>query len=159
MAEAQELASDGFWAVAYSGAAPSQPVLVQNLTPHGSDYFILDFQKKNRSTGRMAVNRDTGVVDVAVGIEVEGEELPAFIVPADVQKWITPEITLSDGRKVHAPTTTPTVVVLWQHCRESQSMLQPFYWLRWPTSGLFLRVDGQFFDRLTPTDGMPPRVA
>jgi hypothetical protein len=158
-AEAQELAADSFWGAAYVGATARQAVLVQNLTPGGSHYFLIDFQKNNRSTGRMVVNRDTGIVDIAAGIEDEGDELPKFIDPTDVHDRITPEVTLADGRKVRTPTEEPTIVVLWQHCRESQTMLQPFYWLRWLASGLFLRVDGEFFDRLTPTDGMPDRVA
>ena len=158
-AEAQELAVDGFWGVAYSGATASEAVLVQNLTPGGSHYFLVDFQKNNRSTGRMVVNLDTGIVDIAAGIEDEGDELPKFTKPTDVQDRITPEVTLADGRKVRTPTGAPTIVVLWQHCRESQTMLLPFYWLRWTDMGLFLRADGDFFDRLTPTDGMPLRVA
>ena len=39
------------------------------------------------------------------------------------------------------------------------SMLLPFYWLQWRAFGLFVRVDGLVSDRLTPTDGMPVRVA
>jgi hypothetical protein len=158
-AEARELATDGFWGVAYAGATLRLTVLVRNLTPRQNDYFVVDFHKNNRSTGRMVVNSDTGIVDAATGVEVDGEELPEFIAPADVRSRIKSEVTLNDGRKVRPPKEAPVVVVLWQHSRESQTMLQPFYWLRWPHSGLFLRADGEFFDRITPTDGMPHRVA
>jgi len=159
-AEAQELAADSFWRVAYSGASPTLSVQVKNLTPGGRNYFVVDFQKGGRSTGRMVVNSKTGVVDLATGIELEADELPKFIVPTDVRRQLTPDVLLNDGKKVHIPTDEPTSVdVVWQHCLESQSMLLPFYWVRWKNSGLFLRVDGEFFDRLTPTDGTPPRAA
>jgi len=158
-AEARELALDDFWKVAYDGASLRLTVLVRNLAPRGKDYFIVDFQKNNRSTGRMVVNSDTGIVDAATGIEVDGEELPEFIAPTDVRSRIKPDVTLNDGRKVRTPAEPPTVVVLWQHCQESQTMLQPFYWLKWTSIGLFLRVDGEFFDRMTPTDGTPQRAA
>jgi hypothetical protein len=159
LAEAQELAADSFWGVAYSGASARLTLLVRNLTPGESDYFIVDFQKNNRSTGRMVVNRDTGIVDVATGIEAEGEELPEFIAPADVRNRMPPDVILRNGKKVPTPKEPPTIVALWQHCRESQTMLRPFYWLQWKDGGLFLRVDGKSFDRLKPTDGMPDRVA
>ena len=158
-AEAQQLAADSFWATAYAGAVPRLTVLVRNLTPKQRDYFLVDFQKNNKSTGRMIVNRDTGVVDVATGIENEGEELPDFIVPSDVRSRIKPEVILDDGRRIPTPAGTPTIVLLWQHCLESQSPLRPFYWIQWTGTGLFLRVDGAFFERLTPTDGMPHRLA
>jgi hypothetical protein len=160
VAEAKELAADSFWRSAYSGAAPTLSVPVENLTPGGTSYFIVDFQKGGRSTGRMVVNSKTGVVDLETGIEVEGEELPKFIVPTDVRMRLTPEVVLKNGKKVNIPTTDATsVVVVWQHCRESHSMLQSFYRVRWPTYELFLRVDGEFFDRLTPTDGSSHSVA
>src|SRR5581483_4178504 len=116
---------------------------------------IVDFQKSGRSTGRMLVNRKTGIVDVATGIENDADELPPFISPTEARSKVSPDIVLDDGRTVHPPAGVPTLVLLWQHSRESQSPFLPFYWLRWTSLGVFLRVDGRFFDRLTPTDGMP----
>jgi hypothetical protein len=160
IAEAEELVADKFWRAAYDRAVPALTVLVRNLNPAGHDYFIVNFRKQDLSTGRMVVNRLTGVVEVATGVEIEGEALPEFIAPTEVGRRLKEaEVVLEDGRIVHLPSGAPTIVVLWQHCRESQTMLQPFYWLQWSTLGLFLRTDGRFFDRLTPTDGMPIRVA
>jgi hypothetical protein len=159
ISEATELAADDFWKAAFAGAVPTLTVAVRDLTPGGTDYFLIHFQKGGRSTGLMLVNRKTGIVDASTGIEKDGEELPAFIPPTQARSKVTPDVVLDDGRIVHPPTGTPTVVLLWMHSRESQSPFQPFYWLRWKTLGVFLRVDGKFYDRLTPTDGMPARHA
>jgi len=159
-AEAQELAVDSFWGAAYSGAAARQAVLVQNLTPGGTHYFIVDFQKNNRSTGRMVVNRDTGIVDIAAGIEDEGDELPKFINPTDVQDRITPEVTLADGRKVRTPTEAPTIVVLWAATASSlRRCCSRSTGCDGPTAGCFSALTESSSNRLTSTDGMPDRVA
>src|SRR5262249_42867383 len=106
------------------------------------------------------VNSKTGVVDLATGIEIEGEELPKFIRPTEVQTQLTAVVALQDGTTVNIPEGEPTsVVVLWRQCRESRSMLLPFYEVRWKDYSLFLRVDGKFHASLTPTGGTPDRAA
>ena len=151
IAEGMELAKDEAWETAFSGARPRLPVLVRNLTKPASDYYLVDFRKADRSTGRMVLNPSTGNADLVSGIEYDGETLPEFIGPGEVLARIPPLVYLDDGRQVRVPVGTPQVELVWAHCHQSQTMFEPFYRLLWTDGSLYLRIDGKFFDRLTST--------
>jgi hypothetical protein len=156
LAEADELVADPDWKVAFTGAVPGPAILIRDRSRKGRDYFIVDFRIGERSTARMIVNATTGVIDEVTGIEEEGEALPDFLPPAAVLSRIAGQIVLDDGRVIERPEGTPTIEMVWDHSRESQTRFVPFYWVRWPSGELYIRVDGSIFLELT-RPGLPRR--
>jgi hypothetical protein len=156
-AEANELAADPFWQAAFAGAAPRPPVFVKNLSKPALSYFLVDFQKGADSTGRILIHSETGVVGQVTGIETEGEALPPFIPPEEVDARVAgPNVTLPDGRLISIPPLPPSKELVWLHSEESRTMFQPSYRLTWVNNQeLFLRIDGMFHERLTPSDESP----
>ena len=155
VAEATELADDPSWKVAFAGAVPGPAILVHDRSRRGKrDYFIVDFRIGERSTARMIVNATTGVIDEVMGIEEEGDALSGFIPESVVLSRIPAQIVLDDGRVFQRPAGAPTIEVVWEHSRESQTRFEPFYWVRWPSGELYVRVDGSIFLELT-RPGLP----
>jgi hypothetical protein len=104
----------------------------------------------------MIVNATTGVIDEVMGIEEEGDAISGFIPESMVLSRIPAQIVLDDGRVIQRPGGTPTIEVVWEHSRESQTRFEPFYWVRWPSGELYVRVDGSIFLELT-RPGLPRR--
>jgi hypothetical protein len=157
--EAQQLAADGSWRPAFDGATIGVLTAVRNLSCHGGNYFLVDFKKGSRSTGRMVINQKTGVVDLVTGIDADSESLPGFMSMTDAEKLISTDFKLFDGRPFRRGTGRPQLQVIWDDCLEAPTMFEAFYWVLWADRGVFLRIDGTFFDILTPPDGEPVRVA
>jgi hypothetical protein len=151
MAEAHDLAEDEFWRPAFENAEARVPVLVKNLTDPRRDYYLVDFRKGTRPTGRMVIDPEKGNARQVSGIEYKDDELPEFIPPNEVISRLPPDIVLEDGRRIPRGTGTPQIEVVWEHTLESRTKFQPFYQLRWPERTLFWRIDGKFFDKLTPS--------
>ena len=157
VAEARELADDPSWKVAFAGAVPGPATLVHDRSRRGRrDYFIVDFRIGERSTARMIVNATTGVIDEVMGIEEQGDALSGFITESEARSRIPARIVLDDGRIIDRPAETPAIEVVWEPSRESQTRFEPFYWVRWSSAELYMRVDGSVFPKLTPP-GLPDR--
>jgi hypothetical protein len=156
-AEADELAADPSWKVAFAGAVPGPPILVRDRSRRKRDYFIVDFRIGERSTGRMIVNAATGVIDQVTGIEEDGNALPAFIPPSIVLSRVPDRIDIGDGRIIQKPAGTPTIEAVWEPSRQSQTRFEPFYLVRWPSVEIYVRADGFIFPKPTPPGPPPPR--
>jgi hypothetical protein len=158
-AEAAVLARETQWIAAFAGATPRTPVLVKNLTRPTRDYYLVDFQKNGKSTGRMVMDPDTAKVRLVTGIRKDGEALPLFLAPEEVRVPTTGEIILENGQRVAVPAGSFSKELVWKHSRESRTMFQPLYRLAWGGGlTLYLRIDRRFYGELTPTEDtrLPP---
>ena len=127
------------WLGALDGAtAAFDPVKVL-LDAGGSEtpfYFIVTFQRGTLITARMAIHADTGELREAQGVEQTGSQLRAFVNPLSVA------LTALGS----PPTVEPDL--FWRPCRQSTSMLQPFFVVNSAARKFFVRVDGTVFERL-----------
>jgi hypothetical protein len=156
-AEAATLARETQWMAAFTGAAPRTPVLVKNLTRPNRDYYIVDFQKNGKSTGRMLMDPDTAKVRMVTGIRKDGESLPLYLAPEEVTIPTTGEIILENGQRVAAPVGSFSKELVWKHSMETRTMFQPLYRLTWGNGLiLYLRIDRKFYGELTPTEDTRP---
>jgi hypothetical protein len=158
-AEAATLARETQWMAAFTGAAPRTPVLVKNLTRPTRDYYLVDFQKNGKSTGRMIMDPSTAKVRMVTGIRKDGESLPLYLAPEEVTIPTTGEIILENGQRVAVPAGSFGKELVWRHSMESRTMFQPLYRLAWGGGlTLYLRIDRRFYRELTPTEDtrLPP---
>ena len=159
VAEATELADDPSWKVAFAGAVPGPAILVRDRSRRSRrerEYFIVDFRIGERSTARIIVNATTGVIDEVMGIEEEGEALSGFITKYEpYSAACAPGSSSTMGGSSSQPSAEPpTIEVVWETSRQSQTRFEPFYRVSWSSDELYFRVDGSVFPKLTPP-GLP----
>jgi hypothetical protein len=123
--EARELGAQPRWSAAFGGAALQEPaLLVENLDNRTLDYFLVDFVKGDRLTGRMLLHARTGEVLSVSGIS-QGDT--------------------GAGRRQSRPDDAPETLV-WQACDQSQTDLLPFYRVSEADgSTTYVRLDGERF--------------
>jgi hypothetical protein len=159
IAEAAELLQDPFWRPAFENATPSEPVLVTNESKPDRSYYLVDFRKGDRSTGRMVINANTGQVSQVTGCESDGASLPPFITPdkVDDQLLAQAQQPAPPGLQSEIPAGVPKKELIWKPSIDSRSMFQPFYKLTWENDvERFLRTDGALFEKLTPPEDETP---
>ncbi len=158
MREAQRTAEDlltlqsSLWT---SGLAPAQvrpPALVQRLDHDDSYYYIVPFGRGSRDTARLIIDAHSNMFTEATGVETADESLPAFVHPGGFLERMS-------GRALDLPGVRPRVVrlgtvgihpvLVWKPCYQSTTPFLPFYQYSVGDQLVYLRVDGERFDRLT----------
>jgi hypothetical protein len=140
------------WQPALAAAEAQQPLLVQELDRNDGFYYIVPFHTGSYVTARIIIDAVSGIFGEASGIEGAQRSLPPYVNPDEVvNTWYGNPFTVGDLglRVLRHGTVGRHSVLVWRACEQSLSLFEPFYVLMVGDQVVYLRVDGDRFDRLT----------
>lgn len=158
----------GRWAIAYRGAEPRDPLLVQT-TPPARPYYIVQFQQADRTTGLLLINAESGKINAIAGVQSPTESMFRFLRPSEVsstceeygRRLLSGQLDPSVGADrrldppvaISAANVTVEPALFWEPCDQSLTPFQPFYRAVHTRSdgrdALLVRVDGEVFTKIT----------
>jgi len=121
------------------GVRMGTPLLVKRLDAPGLSYYLVPERSPAGIAAIAQVDASTGSLQSVARLP---QPVPQMIIsPRQAAEAASDSI----GRRL---TGAPELV--WQPCRESSSPLRPFYRVRAAEHDLFVSIDGQVYEELTP---------
>jgi hypothetical protein len=140
------------WNPGFANKPARQPLLVRRLDRDNSYYYIVSFGPERRETARLIVDAHSAEFDEAIAVEREDGSLAPFIEPRrTLDPWWARLVELPALRDYRITRETVKVddSLVWRPCDQSTTPFLPFYQVYVGDSLIYLRIDGEPFDRLT----------
>lgn len=146
-----ELLADKEWAPAFAGAHVDRVLSVRNLSPGGTDYYLVDFVAPRLESVTTSPRRVGSVIVDAyqlrrrstLGTSAPEEELPSLVAIDEVLRRI---------HLLNIPGAHIEPELVWEPSDQSWSPFAPFHVVRAPGRpdiARFVRADGEVVDELT----------
>ena len=140
------------WNPGLANKPARDPLLVRRLDRENSYYYIVSFGPERRETARLIVDAHTAEFGEAIAVESEEGWLPPFVEPQRaLDFWSARLVDLPAlrYRRIAREAVKVDDRLVWRPCDQSTTPFLPFYQVMVGDNLVYLRIDGEAFDRLT----------